>query len=685
MPRLRIHRACGGHCPPLCTVLFAALVVMCSAQANSTQTTDCSYAANYLERCVGMLQQDPVFVGRGLANIPMRCPGDMCALFPANAMDFLQGSCLVVLDQGCRNDAQCCNGSAAEYFNLIDWMPNWMQGYDTNSARAIEMGYYKTHGYSIAPDTFRTPNSTVLLLESVFLVTDNPTAPGSLLMSETLHLVFESAPFQPVSVYSDVRQSTNSWEQGLCGWSDLLQASVPAMFYFDRPTGRWISLPAKEDNNATTPGKHVNSQLPPDAVARNNLLLHLRVMAGVPPDNSTSHRGPYVLPFTGFKRFDESPQETYSIQDCVLPVALDSVEMQQLTLQGYGAQQQLGAPTLLDMRNVPNETVQVDLHVANPPPGEASVIYYDQETSRWTGLQHCSLNTTDAWRVRLQCGIPSAFFRANGPRVMLVPVVGLSGPSLPRENVTLAHKCRLMSSLFGLSGCVEPVDVIGLADGIMSPLQCPSRTCVLHPAESSFTGTEACIMALDTNCVATGQHTNTCCNGTLAAVINYFPVWQSTYNNMAERVVAISFFNSMNVTIQPNTFSQQDAYVVALEAGYAPARIPAVPSHVELSTVKIIVMHYAPSKPVTVRMQLNTGNRPSRFLRCAKKKPTEVSEPSMFYYDRRSSKWVSLLGQSTLDPVRMTLTSSIPADVFVKSGLRLFVSVLAGIPGLFIL
>jgi hypothetical protein len=340
-------------------------------------------------------------------------------------------------------------------FHITEIFPTWYNEEPNGVERQFAWGVHKSFGYIVPPNAFRSSKlASILITDGGMLPMNMPTPPESLRVSVLVNVMAQSTPIKPIKLWIAV-QGFYYMYQTMCNKQSHLAHDLTEIFYFDKPTGIWSTLP-----NATNASETLDAltiTIPPELFARNNNSIFLSPLTGIP--KGQSHKR-FVLPPQGMQMASEyaEPISTEQIvgngnpKDCIVPVPVDLPEIQEIYQEKMVL---LGAPTrtaltalpdapvtyLLDVGEVFSPDALLDSPIPDSSGGRRLLVYpaptlqsvpsyYDRNSSRWMPLPNCTYNADLHANA---CTLQPEFFLLQGTEVLLANLADGS----PRVVITM--------------------------------------------------------------------------------------------------------------------------------------------------------------------------------------------------------------------------------------------------------
>lgn len=347
-------------------------------------------------------------------------------------------------------------------------------------------GYF---GYKILPGTFDRPDAAVIVTEPLSMATKAPLIPSALQLSNTLGLLLESTPANALEFQMKTfMPSSGVLINEMCDRSTLVQISFPTIFFYDRISNQWESLPTIRSDQEDT---IMHATIPPDVLVRNGLQLMLSLATGVPLYEQNASVGAYTIPVMETVSIGREKIIKYTaaspLNECVIPTPSRSLEMQKLRLLKFRS---LGAPVSMYLDKRPNETVKVEIPLITDADevgggqmrrrnllqqtggAEATVVFFNTTSQTWQTMDQCVLNST-AVPVSMVCSLDPSFFASNGLSILLAPVVteSTTTATLPGTTTTRSTTTTAASMIMAASTTPTPpppVDTPPLADDFLA-------------------------------------------------------------------------------------------------------------------------------------------------------------------------------------------------------------------------
>ncbi len=329
----------------------------------------------------------------------------------------------------------CLYAGTPDFFESL---PNWRPVYQRNETVTFQSsgGYL---GYKILPGTFDRPNAAVIVTDPFSMATKVPFIPPALQLSMTGGILLESTPMKALEIQMKVSMPSGVRINEMCDRSNLMQVSFPTMFFYDKISKQWESLPTINISRSDQQGTIMQATIPPDVLIRNGLQLMLGLAAGVPHNEQNTSVGAYIIPVRGTVSIGRENFIKYEaaspLDECVIPMPSRALEMQQLRLLKFRS---LGAPVSMFLTKRPNVTVKVELPLITDAGevgtrrrrnllqqtggSETTVVFFNTTSQTWQTMDQCVLNST-AVPVSMVCSLDPSFFSSNGLFILLAPVV----------------------------------------------------------------------------------------------------------------------------------------------------------------------------------------------------------------------------------------------------------------------
>lgn len=448
-------------------------------QWNSSAVQNCSFHRMQLQTlCNASSPITATRVRGSIKNAFKSCPtSQKCFLFAIQDNSNSQtasGFCMLGFSQPCSTNPanarqNCCPGSQ-QTSSVLSMLPQWTPA--ENNAQERNFSGMDEFGYRVMPGTFSSPDSFVIMSVYALANTAIPLPPFLLKTSAQMpiHMLLERIPSKPIEVFLKLWENPSP-EFAQCSVRSRLQAQQTSgmqIFYFDKITYRWLSLPNTTISaNRTRATAHIH----PEIFTRNQLSLSVVALIGVPLN--INPRDAYTVPPAIVWRPSINKQipAPKNLQNCMFPTKLNSTEMRAASLQGMTLQ---SAPTtlLLDSpvtvftlesvaSEVQNELLSMSsestimgggtrrrsllqVQQASSSPPSATPGYYNTTTQTWLPLTNCTYNATEALHT---CTIVSR--SANSSQIV---VVGL----LVNSTVQQGYELMLEEKVKGLISASTP-------------------------------------------------------------------------------------------------------------------------------------------------------------------------------------------------------------------------------------
>jgi hypothetical protein len=370
-------------------------------------------------------------------------------------MPFEQGACVLGFNKKCGitdpatgRDVCCPNRDIhiTPTKTMFDIFGAWSDNEDNNTARVVKFGVYENFGYTIRPGTFSTPDSSIVMLDSMAAPADMMFPHPALVLGSIVNIAFESIPSKAFEVFFSRIQSPTLNKQ--CG-NDILYASTHmSVFYYDSPTRRWVSVPIAGDDSTGSflydaAASVATATIPARVAIRNNLSVFLAVMMGIPTMPLDQHiQTQFISPPVGLRKSDMY-KEGWSLPytnslgcNYLLPVPANSSEFTELQ-QGLVF---IGSPGVVKLEQQPTSIYQVSIYVdptllaaassttgsrrlLEQSSGTQPVQVYFYNNGVWLPVPGCTFNFTSS---SSECAIVPAFFQMYGLYVTISNVANAS-------------------------------------------------------------------------------------------------------------------------------------------------------------------------------------------------------------------------------------------------------------------
>ena len=417
------------------------LVTQAVVQAAIQNDARCTAAANvFASKCTARLLPNNTLLEKESARdySMLRCPSPMCMWVSLNSPQ--RETCILQWDRHCSTPEECgCQaGTPAALFDTA-----WGNNRTSTNLSNPQVPY----GY-------RLQRPTRMIMSAWISVNwDLPMPQASLDRGTWVSLILqeEEQPLLPFKVFMNITVQTSQ---------TCLPQRTTALFYFDRPTASWVSLPTKIMYNDT----QAEAEIAPDVVVRNGMEL---VLAAMGVDNATES---YIVPTPGTGRLQQymtARMQPKNDTTCILPVPVrTSRELTQLTRQALTMK---GAPVWLRLPQIPTEAVPIQLFVPQPPQARRqmtteSAYYFSNGTNAWVQLQNCSLINASA----VICQVDPSIWASNGGELMVVLATTITPiptttitpipTTTPISTATATPAPELLAGI--VSGCVVVTIVI---------------------------------------------------------------------------------------------------------------------------------------------------------------------------------------------------------------------------------
>jgi hypothetical protein len=380
---------------------------------------------------------------------------------------------------------------------MFDIFGAWSGNEDNTSVREVKIGVDEDFGFTIRPGTFSTPDSSVVMLDSMSAPADMMFPHPALVLGTIVNIAFESIPSKAFEVFFRRIQSP-TWNKQ-CG-NDIVYASTHmSVFYYDSPMHRWVSVPIAGDDSTgsfryNTTTSVATATIPVRVAIRNNLSVFLTVMMGIPSMPSDQHvRTQFISPPVGLRKSDmykEGWRFSYAKSlgcNYLLPVPANSSELSALQKDLVV----VGSPGVIKLEQLPTDIYHVSLYVdptllaaASSTAGSRRLLQhslgvqpvqvYFYSNGVWRPIPGCTFNLTSS---SSECAIVPEFFQMYGLYVTISNVANASSSLSTTIQAELARATWL-----------EAQDLQTL-QALFAGLQIPAATTTSHPLKMTITTT----------------------------------------------------------------------------------------------------------------------------------------------------------------------------------------------------
>lgn len=350
---------------------------------------------------------------------------------------------------------------------VLNQFPAWQNFRDPSAENSYTVNFWKGLTVTVPANAYSTANTAVAVFDMSVTPAMVPSPPRHALLSSVGVVALQNTPSKPITISYDVKTIMDSildtrvvpsrWSTE-CNRMRVANESELTIFYYESALDKWLSITQGHSYNRTS--RVVKAELQPDTLARNNLVIFVGVMIGVPASALQQQQQQYVLSSVGIHSQEIFRVRWNAVLDplggsCIFPIPANSSEIAKISGQGLAA---LGSPYLLKVPD--DEEVTSREAVISIPPAdtmyfeaaaasllqsnrrsllsssaeqirsaelyliEAATPHFFNTTSlKWQPLDNCTyVNTSRAY----VCHMPASLIIQNGFQVMYVNVVNMT-------------------------------------------------------------------------------------------------------------------------------------------------------------------------------------------------------------------------------------------------------------------
>lgn len=448
----------------------------------------------------------------------LTCPSLTCTVLPAMPDHSGLEACMLVLNNTCKTvqegstvayQANTCCPNDAMGSTVLEMGPAWYNYRDFAVDNSYTVNFWGELTVTVPAFAYTRRGTAVAVFDMAYTPSMVPSPARYAMISSVGVMVFQDIPSKPITISYDVKRYLDSIldtrvapypRNTECGRRQVVANSELAVFYYEKAVSKWLSVSQGHSYNQTS--GVVTAVMQPDILARNDLVLFVGVMLGIPRDTATAagELPQYTLSSVGIQ-----PQEVFRArwkstgtlagEECIFPIPINATELALMSKQGLTA---LGSPYLL---KVPAEELAGSRSAVLPmPPADTQYFEYAAASLSQAGggrrlLQQQDLQATNVERYLINLTVPS-FFNTTSK-------LWQDLPNCTFDNATRAYVCHLTESFIRQNGLqvmyVNTVKTInlqmpdstppptrhGVAPPLASPSLPPSTTPVHEKADNN--------------------------------------------------------------------------------------------------------------------------------------------------------------------------------------------------------
>lgn len=386
------------------------------------------------------------------------CPSVSCTMMPSRPEWTGLESCMLVLNKTCTPVASnrsgvlgfntCCPDD--EYgSNALNMLPSWKRVANSEVENLFSISYWGGMTVKVPPNALPM-GAVVAVFDMVVTPAMVPSPPRYAMISSIGVVVVDQVPLKKIVISYNVmnvmgflqnNMIVNDFRRSECSRKSVAAESELAVFYYEKALAKWVSLSEGHAYNQTE--MTVSGEVQPEILARNDLVLFVGVMMGIPKGQGSQQQ--YTLPSVGLQSQEVFRErwgsEAGAGENCIFPVLVNANETVRMAEQGFTA---LGAPYMLKLVNVSDNIVAV---IPMPPVdsqyfsgggrnGRSRVLlqsaqnvieafvfpaFFNATGQEWQNLTGCVYDSSERLYV---CNMSGSFIAANGMQVMYVNLIG---------------------------------------------------------------------------------------------------------------------------------------------------------------------------------------------------------------------------------------------------------------------
>ncbi len=302
---------------------------------------------------------------------------------------------------------------------VLGQLPAWQNFRDPAAENSYTVNYWKGLTVTVPANAYSNANTAVAVFDMSYTPAMVPSPPRHALLSSVGVVALQNTPSKPITISYNVKKIMDGildtifvpsiWSTE-CNRRRVANESELTIFYYESALDKWLSITQGHSYNRTS--RVVKAELQPDTLARNNLVIFVGVMIGVPA-SALQQQQQYVLSSVGIHYQEIFRDRWNAVLDplggsCIFPIPVNASEIAKISDQGLAA---LGSPYLLKVPG--DEEVASREAVLSIPP--ADTMYFEAAAASLLQSNRRRLLSSSTEQIR---AVDTMYFEAAAASLM---------------------------------------------------------------------------------------------------------------------------------------------------------------------------------------------------------------------------------------------------------------------------